>query len=68
MGSEQILKDLKAERDRLQTVIDILEKPSKGSRNGRRRRRKHSAAARRRISEALKERWERRKKAGKTSL
>jgi hypothetical protein len=68
MGSEQILKDLKAERDRLQTVIDILEKPSKGSGNGRRRKRTVSAAARRRISEAMRKRWELRKKAGKTSL
>jgi len=71
MGSEQILKELKAHRDRLQKAIEILEPRPDGKHkllNGRRRRRKLSAAAKQRISEAMKLRWEKLKKAGKTRL
>lgn len=72
MDSQQILKALKQERSRLQTAIDILEPRSDGRKhkplNGRRRRRKLSAAAKQRISDAMKQRWENVKKAGRNSL
>jgi hypothetical protein len=73
MDSEQILEELKAQRDRLQNAIDILEPRPDGRRkhkalNGRRKKRRLSPAARRRISEAMRQRWEARKKAEKTSL
>ncbi|HEX3105928.1 MAG TPA: hypothetical protein VHQ22_15905 [Terriglobales bacterium] len=59
-----LLKELKAQRDLLQSVIDILSKPTK--RGYRRRgRRKLSAAAKKRISKAMKERWAQRKAAAK---
>jgi hypothetical protein len=62
MSIDQILTELRDERDRLNRAIAALEQ---GSRNGRgsvaststRPRRSMSATARKRISEAMKKRW-----------
>lgn len=61
-----MIKELEAQRDRLQSAIDALNgvtggasKRGTGSRQGRK---KLSAAARARISRAMKQRWAERKK------
>ena len=80
MDIQNILTDLKRERDRLNTAIAALEgaapvqrrrgRPA-GSRNvataasAPRRRRHMSAAARKRISEMMKQRWAERKRKAK---
>jgi hypothetical protein len=80
MDIQNILSDLKRERDRLNSAIAALEgsgprrrgRPagsgaaSKASAGGKRRRRHMSAAARKRISEMMKQRWAERKRKGKS--
>ena len=68
MHIEQILSDLRNERDRIDAAIRALEGGRKGP--GRpagsgRRRRTMSPAARKRISEMMKIRWAERKKKAK---
>jgi hypothetical protein len=76
MDIQNILNDLKRERDRLDRAIMALEGPGVGPRRrGRpvgsvnsattRPRRHMSAAARKRISEMMKQRWAERKKKSK---
>ena len=72
MNIEQILSDLKAERDRIDAAISALEGGSKrrgpGRPAGSGKKRTMSAAARKRISEMMKLRWaERKKKSGKSA-
>jgi hypothetical protein len=66
MNIDSIVRELKAERDRLTLAIDALEgtvaRGYKNLRRGVRRRRPMSAAARRRISAAMKARWAQRRK------
>jgi hypothetical protein len=57
MSVDQILLELRSERDRLDQAIAALEGSSKASTNGRRGRRSMSPAARARISNAMKARW-----------
>ncbi len=75
MDIQNILSDLKRERDRLDRAIAALEGPGGGRRRGRpvgsvsttRRPRRHmSAAARKRISEMMKLRWAERKRKAKS--
>lgn len=68
----EIIRDLEAERDRIERAITALRdvgtnngKPSPNRRGGPRR---LSAAARKRISEAAKKRWAKVKAAGKKRL
>jgi hypothetical protein len=67
MDTEAIIKELEAERTRLDQAITALQGRKRGagrptgSTNGRKRR--LSPAARKRISEAMKRRWAARKKA-----
>jgi hypothetical protein len=67
MDTEAIIKELEAERTRLDQAITALQGRKRGvgrptgSTNGRKRR--LSPAARKRISEAMKKRWAARKKA-----
>jgi hypothetical protein len=67
MDTEAIIKELEAERARLDQAIMALQGRKRGvvrptvSTNGRKRR--LSPAARKRISEAMKKRWAARKKA-----
>jgi len=79
LNIDQIVTQLKSERDRLDRAIAALEgtvagrgKPaSSGATAARRRRagpRQISAAARRRMSQMMKQRWAARKKAGKSRL
>lgn len=66
MDTEQIIDALKAERQRIDRAIAVLEGSSRAARGGLGRRgpRHMSAEARKRISEAQKRRWaEQRKKA-----
>jgi hypothetical protein len=79
MDINNILADLKRERDRLNSAIAALEGPGQRRRGrpagsgsagasasaGRRPRRHMSAAARRRISEMMKQRWAERKRKAK---
>jgi len=78
MNIQNILADLKRERDRISTAIAALEGVGTGPRrrgrpagsgsaaSGRRpRRRRMSAAARKRISEMMKQRWAERKRKAK---
>jgi len=68
MDTEAIIRELEAERDRLNQAIAALQsshgkhgRTASGNPDGRRR---HlSAAARKRISNAMKKRWAARKKA-----
>jgi len=69
MDIQQILSDLRSERDRIDAAIRALEGSGRGP--GRpvgsgRKRRTMSPAARKRISEMMKIRWAERKKKGKT--
>lgn len=69
MDIQQILSDLRRERDRIDAAIRALEGGGRGP--GRpvgsgRKRRTMSPAARKRISEMMKIRWAERKKKGKT--
>jgi hypothetical protein len=62
MDTNDIIKQLTAERDRIDAAIKLLsdmdaEAPAKG------KRKKMSAAARKRISEAQKARWAKQRKA-----
>jgi len=82
MDIQNILADLKRERDRLNSAITALEGPARrrgrpagsgaGSSSsssvssGRRPRRHMSAAARKRISEMMKQRWAERKRKAKS--
>ncbi len=79
MDIQNILADLKRERDRLNSAIAALEgagprrrgRPVGSGTNsaasaGRRPRRHMSAAARKRISEMMKQRWAERKKKSKS--
>ena len=69
MDIQQILADLRSERDRIDAAIQALE----GGRKGRGRpvgsgkRRTMSPAARKRISEMMKLRWAERKKKAKAA-
>jgi len=75
MDIQQILSDLKTERDRIDAAIRALEGTGKSGRGpGRpvgsgkgssKKRRTMSAAARKRISEMMKLRWAERKKKAK---
>ncbi len=73
MDIQNILNDLKRERERLDRAIAALEGPGGGRRRGRpagsvsapRPRRHMSAAARKRISEMMKQRWAERKRKAK---
>jgi hypothetical protein len=81
MDIQNILADLKRERDRLNSAIAALEGPgqrrrgrpagsgsagpSSSASTGRRQRRHMSAAARKRISEMMKQRWAERKRKSK---
>jgi exonuclease VII small subunit len=63
MNTEEILRQLEAERDRLTEAINAL-RTGGGQRSATRRTgRRLSAAARKRISEAQKKRWAARKRA-----
>jgi hypothetical protein len=71
MDIQQILEDLRSERDRIEGAIRALEGGGKsgrgpgrpvGSGRGRGKRRTMSPAARKRISEMMKLRWAERKK------
>ncbi|HZP22080.1 MAG TPA: hypothetical protein VFB04_01460 [Terriglobales bacterium] len=82
MDIQNILADLKRERDRLNSAITALEGParrrgrpagsgagsssSSSASSGRRPRRHMSAAARKRISEMMKQRWAERKRKAKS--
>jgi len=76
MDIQNILGDLKAERERIERAIAALEglgshrrrgRPV-GSKNVAKAPRRHmSAAARKRISEMMKQRWAERKKKAKSS-
>lgn len=76
MDIENILQELKDQRDRIESALTILEGSSgRGGRrfglkaaSGRRRRKRLSAAAKKRISEAAKARWAKAKKAGRNQL
>jgi len=76
MDIQNILGDLKRERERLDKAIAALEGLGSGRRRGRpagshaaakRPRRYMSAAARKRISEMMKQRWAERKKRTRAS-
>jgi len=67
MDIQQILSDLRSERDRIDAAIRALEGGRRGRGPGRpagsgRKRRTMSTAARKRISEMMKLRWAERKK------
>jgi hypothetical protein len=75
MDIQNILGDLKRERERLDRAIAALEGLGSGRRRGRpvgskattkRPRRHMSAAARKRISEMMKQRWAERKRKTKS--
>ena len=73
MDIQQILSDLKSERDRIDAAIRALEGGKSGRGPGRpvgsgggRKRRTMSPAARKRISEMMKLRWAERKKKAKS--
>ena len=78
MNIDQILANLKSERDRLDRAIAALDgvgrpggrgRPTKVPVRNRRGGARHmSAAARKRMSSMMKKRWAARKKAGKTKL
>ena len=64
MSVEQIVAELRSERDRLDQAIAALEGSNQDGRRGRPRgRRRMSAAARARISAAQKARWAKQKRA-----
>jgi hypothetical protein len=70
MDIQQILTDLKNERERIDSAIRALEGGKPGRGPGRpvgsgKKRRTMSAAARKRISEMMKLRWAERKKKAK---
>jgi hypothetical protein len=69
MDIQQILSDLRSERDRIDAAIQALEGGRKGRGPGRPvgsgKRRTMSPAARKRISEMMKLRWAERKKKAK---
>jgi len=74
MDIQNILNDLRRERDRLDKAISALEGEGPrrrgrpvGSGGGKTRPRRHmSAAARKRISEMMKQRWAERKRKSKS--
>ena len=74
MDIQNILNDLRRERERLDKAIAALEGTDGGRRRGRpvgsgnksRTRRHMSAAARKRISEMMKQRWAERKRKSKS--
>ncbi|MGO9516193.1 MAG: hypothetical protein ACLPND_04030 [Candidatus Korobacteraceae bacterium] len=75
MDIQNILGDLRAERERIERAIAALEGLGSGRRRGRpvgsknvakNPRRHMSAAARKRISEMMKQRWAERKKKAKS--
>jgi len=69
MDIQQILSDLRSERERIDNAIRALEGGKTGRRPGRPagsgKRRTMSASARKRISEMMKLRWAERKKKAK---
>jgi len=69
MDIQQILSDLRSERERIDNAIRALEGGKTGRGPGRpagsRKRRTMSASARKRISEMMKLRWAERKKKAK---
>jgi exonuclease VII small subunit len=72
VNTESIVQELEATRDRLNQAIAALQghksRDRKASDSTNQRKRHLSAAARKRISEAMKQRWAARKKAGKKQL
>jgi hypothetical protein len=67
MDTASIIAELEAERDRINSALDVLRGQGNRSRltlsgSPDRRKRKLSAAARKRIGEAMKKRWAERKK------
>lgn len=75
MDIQDILGDLKRERERIDRAITVLEGLGSGRRRGRpvgskavakHPRRHMSAAARKRISEMMKQRWAERKRKAKS--
>jgi len=60
---QTIIAELEAERDRLSNAITALRGNASAPRNGRRGKRRLTAAARKRISDAMKARWAKQKKA-----
>lgn len=79
MNIQEVLEDLKRERERLDAAIEALQGLGSGRKRGPGRpagsgaaksrggRRHMSAAARKRISEMMKKRWAERKKAAKSA-
>jgi hypothetical protein len=71
MNIEQILSDLRSERDRIDAAISALEggrtRRGPGRPAGSGKKRTMSAAARKRISEMMKIRWAERKRKGKVA-
>jgi hypothetical protein len=69
MNVQEIVTELKAQRDRIQQAIDALERTTHTTATGKRRGpkpgRRMSAAARARISAAMKKRWAERKKSAR---
>lgn len=63
MDTQALIAQLEDQRDRLNQAIAALNGSPSGGRNGRRSPRRLSAAARKRISDAMKKRWAKRKKA-----
>jgi hypothetical protein len=66
LNTEEVVEHLKAERDRLDAVIAVLDGSRRVGQQGSRGHRRMSADARRKISEAQKRRWAQRKRSGKT--
>ena len=71
MDTEQIINALRAERERIDKAIAVLQGSSRGGstssgRRGRRGPRHMSAEARKRISEAQKRRWAAQRKKAKS--
>jgi hypothetical protein len=57
MNTTQVIRELEAQRARLDAALEALRTLDGHSANGRRKRRRVSAEARRRMSEAQKKRW-----------
>lgn len=64
MDRNEVIRELKQERERLTAAIDALEGLAPAARRGRKPGRHMSADARRRIGLAMKKRWAERKRKG----